>query len=65
MFKGVTQYQNLVIFKKLGKSQNKVGVAEEIGCGNDKVVIEFGQVNELKQKIDSYTDCYTDRLIDI
>ena len=27
----------ILLFQIVGKSQNKVGVAEKIGCGNDKV----------------------------
>ena len=30
----IKKYQNLVI-SKCGKSQNKVDLAEEIGCGNE------------------------------
>ena len=36
------KYQNLVI-SKFRKSQNKVAVAEEIGCGNDIVLSKIGQ----------------------
>ena len=39
-------------FKKLKKSQNKVVVVKEIECGNDIVLSEIGQGNELRQKID-------------
>ena len=39
-------------FKKLEKTQYKVGVDQEIGCRNDKGWSKIGQANELRQKID-------------
>ena len=35
------------IFQKEEKSQNKVGVAGEIGCENDKVLSKTGWRNDL------------------
>ena len=36
--------------QKVGKSQNKLVVAEDIGCGNDIILSKIGQGNELRQK---------------
>ena len=36
-------------FEKVWKSQNKVAVAEEIGCGIDIVLSKIGRANELRQ----------------
>ena len=38
------------LFKKSGKSQNKVAVAEEIGYGNDKHLSKIGQEKWIEQK---------------
>ena len=46
----IKKYQNLV-FSRNEKSQNKVGVAEEIGCENYIVLSKIGRGNEkLKSK---------------
>ena len=37
-----------VLFQKAVKSQNKVVVAEEKGCGNDIILSKIGQGNELR-----------------
>ena len=37
-------------FKNMEKSQNKVAVAEEIGCRNDIALSKIGKGNELRQK---------------
>ena len=42
------KYQNLVISND-GKSQNKVAVAEKIGCSNDIFLSKIGRGNELRQ----------------
>ena len=42
----IKNYQNLVISKS-GKSQNEVGLAEEIGSEKDIVWSKIGQRNEL------------------
>ena len=48
MYKEISKFG---YFKKLEKSQNKVGVAEEIGCENYIVLSKVGQGNELRHKI--------------
>ena len=35
------------LFQKLQKSQNKIEVAEEIGCRNDIIFIKIGRGNEM------------------
>ena len=42
-------YQNWVISKSW-KNDNKVGVARQIGCGNDIALSIIGPGNELRQK---------------
>ena len=37
------------LFQKVGKSQDKIGVAERIGCLNDIVLSKIGRENELRQ----------------
>ena len=52
---GVQFYKEIskfVYFKKLGKNQNKFGVAEEIGCKNDIFMGKIDRENELRQKIE-------------
>ena len=44
----IKNHQNLVI-SKVGKSQNKVGVTEEIGSGNEIVLSKIGWGDELRQ----------------
>ena len=40
----------ILLFQIFGKSQNKVVVAEETGCGNDIVFSKIGWENDLRQK---------------
>ena len=40
---------NIITFQSTGKSQNTVGLAEEIGCGNDIVLSIICQRNEPRQ----------------
>ena len=43
-------------FKVYEKSQNKIAVTKEIGCGNDLVSSKIGWGNELWQTICGYND---------
>ena len=52
ILRGVSFKRNIKIwlFQKVGKSQNKVGVAKEIGCGNDKALNKFCRGKDMRQK---------------
>ena len=39
----------ILFFQKVGKSQDKVGVAKEIGCGNDIILRKIGWEIKLRQ----------------
>ena len=55
----------ICLFREVEKSQNKVGVPEEIGCGNNIVLSKIGRGNEQRKTIDIQINRQIDRHIDI